>query len=278
MVIKYPSKKEDIYYKYDYLNESETDNLKSIYNIPLNYNSRLEKYVVPIEYIESALNENYYDNDIKNFDKTICNISKINKIKNEDICVSIDEGCMYEYGELLENSSSNFILSQMSKLNPDYQLINFLTEEYINTEDDNLLYIMENDDLWDELPELTKKKYDPNGIYSNPNDKGKHFKFLRNIPKKGIQKIKNYKEWAKANPKKFGKHVGYGLGAAAGLGFLGHRIAVLRKRMKELEQEKNNSSPKRKNVITRLIEKIKIMINKLLGKKNSLNRAYGRSL
>lgn len=251
---------------YDFLSESESNFIfNSIENIPIL--SSNDNYILPIDKICTFMENNSIDKE--EFDDLINYISELNQIDPNSIKISVNEGFLINYIGLINNSNHEFILESISDFNPDYQLIEALTEEYMYTEDDNILSLMEStDEFFDELPEITRKLYDT----PYPNESKIH-----QLKDKVLINAKRYKDWAKENPRKFGKHAAYATGAAAGLGLLGHRIAVLRKLMKALQDEERTASYKRKGVIRRLIEKIKHMINKLLGRQDRTSRAYGRS-
>lgn len=255
---------------YDFLSESESNFIfNSIENIPIL--SSNDNYILPIDKICTFMENNSIDEE--EFDDLVNYISESNQIDPNSIKISVNEGFLINYIDLINNSNHEFILESISDFNPDYQLIEALTEEYMYTEDDNILSLMEStDEFFDRMPEITRGLYDPNVEYPYPNESKIH-----QLKDKVLINVKRYKDWAKENPKKFGKHAAYAAGAAAGLGLLGHRIAVLRKRMKALQDEERTASYKRKGVIRRLIEKIKHMINKLLGRQNRTSRAYGRS-
>lgn len=255
---------------YDFLSESESNIIfNSIENVPIL--SSHNNYILSIDNIDTFMENNSIDEEY--FDDLINYIAESNQIDSNNIKISVNEGFLINCIDLINNSNHEFILESISDFNPDYQLIEALTEEYMYTEDDNILSLMEStDELFDKMPEMTRKLYDPNVEYPYPNESKIH-----QLKDRVLINAERYKDWAKENSKKFGKHAAYAAGAVAGLGLLGHRIAVLRKRMKALQDEERTASYKRKGVIRRLIEKIKNMINKLLGRQDRTSRAYGRS-
>lgn len=255
-----------------FLTEEESSLINSIYNVSVYPIERLHSNIVSMNQLDNVAED--YDLDKEDFDFLLEEIAIANSIDKDSITVSIDEGFINEYLDIISKSNCNFIINPLSDNNPDCQLVDFVIEEYILTKNDNLLELLEEmtpqekqEDLWKHMTgsgEKTNQQDEKNTNNTTKNIKSSIYDTI----KKGKDKVGAYYLWARKHPKGFAKHAGAAAGAVAGVGLLAHRISVLRNRMKRLQYEQSIADTKRKGIIGRLIQKIKNIINRLLGRKN----------